>query len=193
MLASAGEQVSFDDAGTQIDAQGECTNTDSDSAVCSSSGASLSIPSVLLGDGGDEARIASESARLFRVRGGSGDDRLHGGESGDYLFAGPGDDQLYGGGQTDRLFAGPGDDFVDGGFGGDTINGGGGRDELLAGELANDFQTDSIKDGDRDRSADDDRIVGHPDRTYVTYRARRQPVTIDLATGVAGAEGERDE
>jgi Ca2+-binding RTX toxin-like protein len=127
------------------------------------------------------------------VRGGPGDDRLYGGNSGDYLFAGPGDDQLYGGNESDRLFAGPGNDLVDGGTGGDTINGGGGRDELRAGELANDFQTDAIADGDGDESADDDRIVGHPGRTVVIYRARRRPLMIDLAAGTAGAKGERDE
>jgi hypothetical protein len=169
-----GEEVAFEDSAAAIEAQGECTNTSPNRAVCSSSDASLSLRPVLLGDGSDQLRIDADASRTIRARGG------------------PGDDRLYGGSDTEYLFAGPGDDLVDGGPGGDTINGGGGRDELRAGELANDFATDFIEDGDEDRSADDDTIVGHPDRTYVTYRARRRRVMIDLAAGVAGARGERD-
>lgn len=171
----ADADVVFDDAGAPIEARGdECTNTSPRRVVCSSSDDSLSLRPVLLGDGGDQVRIETDITNSARARGG------------------PGDDRLYGSDGTDYLFGGPGDDLVDGGSYGDTIDGGGGRDELRAGELGDDFTTDIIKDGDRDRTANSDTIVGNPDQTYLTYKARKRPITIDLAAGTAGADGEND-
>lgn len=169
-----GDEVAFDDAGAAIDAQGECTNTGPNRAVCSSAGASLSIRPVSLGDGGDRVRIETEATGGIRARGGPGDDRLFGGDG------------------TDYLFAGPGDDLVDGGRSGDTINGGGGRDELRAGERASAYEFDFIEDGDSDRAPDSDTIVGHADQTTLSYRSRTRPVVVDLSSGIGGADGEVD-
>ncbi|MBZ9648143.1 hypothetical protein K9B33_11340 [Sphingobium sp. 3R8] len=66
------------------------------------------------------------------IRGGSGDDRLLAGDSGDDLFGGDGDDLLTGGVLDDWLFGGSGNDILDAGGGsGNVLMGGSGDDQLV--------------------------------------------------------------
>ncbi|HYD67955.1 calcium-binding protein [Azospirillum sp.] len=95
------------------------------------------------GDGFDTAYIQGiagatvdlGAARIERVFGGAGDDRLSAQSvgSGLYVNGGDGDDQLTGGSGADTLVGGDGDDVVSAGDGDDTITGGAGADQLVAG------------------------------------------------------------
>ncbi len=86
-----------------------------------------------------EPRADASSGRIV---GGSGDDRLRGGETEeiivgrrgeDTLRAGDGDDLARGGGGADRLAGQRGDDLLIGGPGADHLRGGGGADALRGG------------------------------------------------------------
>lgn len=62
------------------------------------------------------------------IRGGSGADRLYGGDRNDLLDGGPGADTLYGRSGNDRLLGGSGNDRLSGGLGRNRNNGGSGTD-----------------------------------------------------------------
>lgn len=81
-----------------------------------------------------------------------------------------------------EVLAGPGDDVVGGHDGADLLLGGGGTDWLAAGEGA-----DRIDGG-----SGDDLLDGGAGRDLVTYASRRADVTVDLARGTGGANGEAD-
>ena len=68
-----------------------------------------------------------------RLQGGDGDDIIYGGDGKDTIFGKGGSDELYGGGGNDAIDAGIGDDEVEGGSGNDRINGGPGADFLDGG------------------------------------------------------------
>jgi hypothetical protein len=170
------QRAVLEDHSAEIKAIGGCTNLSPHIAVCDPPDAFGRIEAGL-GDGNDTGRIDSSDQYhpVTRLDGGAGDDSLQGGVG------------------TDNLLGGPGDDLVDGGAGGDTINGGGGRDQLRAGAVSDGF--DTIEDGETDADATADVIVGNGEgyyQTMVSYRERRQPVTVDLKNGTAGAPGEGD-
>ena len=169
-----GEEVAFEDAGAEIEPGDHCVSDGPSRVVCSSSGDGLSFTRVVLGDGDDAVRFEYDRDRLIRVWGEDGNDTLEGGTSGE------------------RLYGGPGDDLVDGGANTDTVNGGGGSDELRGGEPATPYEFDFIVDGERDGAAASDTIVGNPGQSSLSYASRREPVTVDLPAGVAGAPGEQD-
>ena len=90
---------------------------------------------------------------------------------------------------------GPGDDILDlgQGFASGTLDGGSGRDELHSGQYGG-----ILRDGDRDGATGDagpgpDLLIGGPsDYDTVSYEERTNPVSVDLAGGAAGADGEGD-
>ena len=166
------EEVVFEDLGAEIEVRGACTSTGPNRAVCSA-GDDRRFKWIELGDGDDQLRI--EDGSLIEVWGGEGNDTLQGG-------SGP-----------ERLDGGLGDDLVDGGAGIDTIIDPGGSDELRAGGPGTPFEHDNIIDSESDESAASDTFVGHSGRVNLNaYASRREPVTVDLRAGVAGAAGERD-
>jgi RTX calcium-binding nonapeptide repeat (4 copies) len=78
---------------------------------------------------GRDKFVASPRFRLpLRVLGGSGPDRLVGGNKNDTILAGRGPDRLLGGRGADVLYGKPGRDLLDGGSGSDRIFGGAGKD-----------------------------------------------------------------
>ncbi len=105
--------------------------------------------------------IVSNTTRLSdisRVRawGRAGNDRievidlalmamLHGGEGDDELTGGAGDDRLLGGRGNDKLTGGSGNDFLVGGSGADRIVGSAGHDILVAGDVANHFTDEGLR------------------------------------------------
>jgi hypothetical protein len=170
-----GDQVTFEDAGAEIEPRGHCTSDGPSRVVCSSSGDSLRFRRVELGDGDDRVQIETDDdLGLTRVSGGDGNDTLQGADP------------------PERLAGGSGDDLVDGGAGSDTIIGGGGSDELRGGEPATPYEFDFIRDGERDGEAASDTIIGHPAQSSFSYALRTKRVTVDLPAGVAGARGEHD-
>jgi hypothetical protein len=90
---------------------------------------------------------------------------------------------------------GSGDDVLDlgQGFASGALNGGGGRDELRGGQFGG-----VLSDGDRDGAPGDagpgpDLLIGGPSQyDTVSYEQRTEPVSVDLAGGTAGADGEDD-
>lgn len=64
------------------------------------------------------------------VRGGTGHDRLDGGQHDDHVWGGRGDDTVLGAGEQDHLWGGVGDDTVDGDSGTDRLWGGAGDDRV---------------------------------------------------------------
>ena len=97
--------------------------------------------SLLSGDSGNDRITGTDSDDYIigfegndRLSGGEGDDVLVGGEGNDRLNGGDGDDLLFGGEGNDRLSGGEGDDVLVGGEGNDRLNGGDGDDLLFGGE-----------------------------------------------------------
>lgn len=84
----------------------------------------------------------------FSILGGSGNDRLKGGRSDDFVHGGAGDDRIDGGKGDDALHGGAGDDRIDGDDGDDWISGGAGRDDLTGGDGKDVFHFDG-NDADR--------------------------------------------
>ena len=76
---------------------------------------------------GDNVTATSEV-----VIAGSGNDRLTGNASENYLYGEGGNDRIDGAGAADRLFGGAGRDTLTGGRGADSLDGGEGADKLLA-------------------------------------------------------------
>ena len=70
---------------------------------------------------------------------------LHGGEGDDELIGGAGDDRLLGGRGNDKLTGGSGNDFLVGGRGADRIVGSAGHDILVAGDVANHFTEEALR------------------------------------------------
>ncbi len=76
------------------------------------------------------------------INGGEGNDKIHGGQRGDYINGGGGDDQLFGGNGNDviyglsgrdRMSGDGGADYLDGNAGNDDVNGNGGNDVVIGG------------------------------------------------------------
>lgn len=89
------------------------------------------------GPGDDSVVVASDVPIPVTLRGGPGNDRLHGGGGDDKLVGGPGNDVLRGRSGSDSLFGGPGADRLSGGPGDDVLHGGPGFDALLGGSGKN--------------------------------------------------------
>jgi Ca2+-binding RTX toxin-like protein len=108
-------------------------------------------------------------SRYDEIHGGGGDDLLDGGGYNDRLFGEDGDDRLLGGDGDDVLEDGPGADHSDGGTGWDLM----------------------VQPADPDSG---DRFVGGDQRDEVSYRARSEPVQVELGDPRApqGAAGEGD-
>jgi Ca2+-binding RTX toxin-like protein len=105
---------------------------------------------------------------------------------------GAGDDRLSGtGSRSVRMVAngGPGGDVLTGTVGDDQLDGGGGgHDELRGGDGA-----DTLSDGDASGAGDSDVLDGGGESfDAVSYARRSAAVTIDLARGVGGEQGEND-
>lgn len=120
-------------------------------------------------DGDDGVRV-SRGASHVRIHAGDGDD--------DVVVEGAVTTLLDGGAGADRLTGAP--------TALNRFEGGPGADVQLGGSSWDTF----------DEGSDDgvpDRIDGGGGRDRVTYQARTAPLTIDLAAGVGGVPGERDE
>ncbi len=101
--------------------------------------------------------------------GGSGSDRLYGGEDNDVLDGGSDADRMWGGAGRDLLLGAGGSDDLFGGLGSDTLEGGAGKDALSGGDGADTFVfrlgavDDTLTDFDRlsgDRIQIDDALWG---------------------------------
>ncbi|RYG34637.1 MAG: hypothetical protein EON93_07760, partial [Burkholderiales bacterium] len=104
---------------------------------------------VISGGSGDDKLSGGQGADT--INGGSGDDTLVGRSGADTLNGGSGDDILKGGSDNDRLNGGSGDDMLSGGSGDDVLDGGAGDDVLSGGSGADIFRFgagDSITDFD---------------------------------------------
>lgn len=103
-----------------------------------------------------------------------------------FVDGGNGDDQIVLGdlldGTTTEVHAGTGNDLVFGGDGSDLLLGEGGRDGIAAGPGADRL----------DGGAGDDVLQGGAGLDRVSYESREAPVTVDLAAGTGGAQGESD-
>ena len=93
------------------------------------------------GDGGGTIRIGNmslaefkESGVGFTIRGGDGDNTLHGAFGRDKIYGGKGDDTLKGKRRDDELYGQDGDDTLYGGKGNDIMFGGAGNDYLGGGK-----------------------------------------------------------
>jgi Ca2+-binding RTX toxin-like protein len=104
-------------------------------------------------------------------------DTLNGGNGNDLLIGRGGNDALNGFDGADRLFGGAGADVLNAGSGDDEVFGGAGNDKVVGGS-----------------GLGDDHYDGEAGIDTVTYASATQPVTVNLATGVAtGAEIGTDE
>ncbi len=102
------------------------------------------------GDGGGTVQIGGMSLARFKelgigfdIRGGDGDNKLHGAFGRDKIYGGAGDDTIRGHNGNDRLYGQDGDDTLRGGKGADTLHGGDGGDTLFGGKGA-----DTLHGGD---------------------------------------------
>ena len=122
------------------------------------------------GHGKDENDDTTDDANSSddAIRGGEGNDKLHGdegdnslyGEAGkDTLRGGSGDDDLFGGEGNDKLHGNSGDDFISGGLGNDFLRGGSGNDTLLGG-LGDDNLRGGKGDDTFEGGAGDDNLRG---------------------------------
>ena len=115
----------------------DSSDFDPGSGVTQMSAVSCEI-NVYAGSGDDFVDVSGLTQALVTVRGGDGDDVLHGAETGssfgDRLFGEAGNDVLEGGGGDDQLDGGTGDDRIDGGKGNDRIVAGTGDDLLILGQ-----------------------------------------------------------
>jgi len=105
-------------------------------------------------EGGDGDDDIDGGSGKDKIHGHDGDDTLNGGDGGDKIDGGDGDDTITGGGGKDKIGGGDGDDDIDGGDGGDKIDGDDGNDTIrgMAGR-------DKIRGGDGDddlEGGDDD-------------------------------------
>jgi Ca2+-binding RTX toxin-like protein len=141
---------------------------------------------VTAGPGDDRVRLGDAG----EVSGGAGDDRVDGSPYYDVLRGGPGRDVLRGGGHGDYADGGAGDDVLRGGAGDDMLLGGGhGGADVLDGGAGGDV----LEDGDLSTDAGPDVLTGGPGEDEAgSYRDRDVPVSIDLAAGRAGQDGEGD-
>ena len=107
--------------------------------------------------------------------GGSGNDKLDGGDGNDLLNGGEGDDKLIGGTGKDTLLGGDGDDKLYGGRDADTLTGGAGKDQFV-------FNT-------RGLSTDPDTITdfGHGDDQIIFDRAVFKAFAGDAAGALSAA------
>jgi hypothetical protein len=123
-----------------------------------------------LGKGNDRLDLSGIRTPAFgtRVLGGAGNDTAIAPRGGGTLDGGAGNDLLIGSSAADDLGGGPGRDRVDARGGNDLIRDGEGRGPFAT-----------------------DRNDGGPGKDTISY-AGRGPVTIDLASGRAGAAGEND-
>ncbi|MEG4634793.1 S8 family serine peptidase, partial [Microcoleus sp. AR_TQ3_B6] len=146
---------------------------------------------------GDELITISEAGGDVILGTGIGNDYLDGAEGNDTLDGGEGNDTLLGGAGDDSLWAGKDNDIINGGDGKDSLYGDEGNDSLFGG-AGNDFLfgnegNDTLDGGDGDDSLNgglgNDSIVGGAGIDTVSYAILPSPVNINLATGVAIAEG----
>lgn len=102
----------------------------------------------LLGKDGNDILITNQNSLSVTIKGGAGDDEIHGSLNDDvHLSGGAGRDTIYGYAGADILNGNGGRDHLYGGDGIDTISGGGGRDiisggddgDILSGGNGNDF------------------------------------------------------
>ncbi|MGB3267182.1 MAG: S8 family serine peptidase [Microcoleus sp.] len=146
---------------------------------------------------GDELITVADAEGTVILGTGIGNDYLDGGDGNDTLDAGEGNDTLLGGAGDDSLWAYEGDDILNGGDGNDTLDGGDGNDSLLGGagndSLFGGEDNDTLDGGDGDDSLNgglgNDSIVGGAGIDTVSYATLPSPVNINLATGIAIAEG----
>jgi Ca2+-binding RTX toxin-like protein len=100
---------------------------------------------------------------------------------------------LRGGGGNDFMANGAGTipSLIDGGSGNDTLVGGMGNDTLLGGS-GNDRLCGCAGDDLLDGGTGDDSIMGGDGNDTVTYASRVRRVTVNLAEGTGGQDGEHD-
>jgi len=94
-----------------------------------------------------------------RLRGGTGDDEMHGGLGDDILNGGAGEDEMYGDEGVDRMFGNTGDDTMSGGEGNDRMLGQSGND-TMSGDDGRDYMSGGTGNDTIDGGAGVDKIVG---------------------------------
>ncbi|WP_178090656.1 type I secretion C-terminal target domain-containing protein, partial [Pseudomonas sp. SJZ079] len=119
---------------------------------------------------GGSSATASNSVKVDKTAGTSGDDWLEGTSGNDTLNGGAGHDVLIGKAGNDTLLGGDGNDLIFGGSGNDTLTGGSGADKFVwkAGDTGNDRITD-FNVGQGDRIDIHDLLVGETDATIDNY------------------------
>jgi serralysin len=105
-------------------------------------------PALVLVEGGNDV-----------LRGGAGDDEVHGNAGNDTLNGGTGDDALYGDQGNDNMSGDDGDDQMSGGAGNDSLLGGNG-DDVLNGDDGQDYLAGGAGDDELNGGAGVDKIVG---------------------------------
>ena len=157
--------------------EAHATDTDPDTSAQSSAVAATTINVSYGGveDGND------------KLRGGRGDDQIHGGGGDDDIRGDQGDDILYGDAGDDKIKGGDGDDIIIGGAGDDELSGGKGNDTFLF-NLNEDIGSDIVKDfklGDELRfegpefTHDDVEIVQDGKDTIITFDGSDVEITLN--------------
>lgn len=114
---------------------------------------SVTVPTVIYGDSGDDSLSAMEGPTTLiggdgddtlysdifstisnRMDGGAGDDSITGTGGNDTIFGRSGNDSISSGGGNDRVYGGDGDDTLLGGEGRDYLYAGAGADHLIGGD-----------------------------------------------------------
>lgn len=123
-------------------------SVDAFAAIDANAAVLIREPALTLVEGGNDV-----------LRGGAGDDEIHGNAGNDVLNGGTGDDALYGDQGNDNISGDDGNDQMYGGTGNDSLLGGNGHDELNGGDgqdyLAGGAGNDQLNGG-----AGVDKIVG---------------------------------
>ena len=93
------------------------------------------------------------------LRGGAGDDLIHGNEGDDDINGGTGDDALHGDDGNDNVMGGDGDDLMTGGEGDDALQGQNGAD-VISGDAGKDYLNGGAGDDALSGGAGNDKLVG---------------------------------
>jgi Ca2+-binding RTX toxin-like protein len=171
------ETVVFEDTGATISPGAGCVASSPQRVVCTLDTSHTTGLAVTLGDRDDTAQLL-----------GNAFGRTDGGPGADVITGGPGGGSIYGG---------PDDDRIEGGESGSYLNGGTGRDMIAGGDDEEDCRTthgecDYLAGGDAPGQPERDVFTG-AGKDIVDYEGRQEQITVDLAKGVGGAQGEGDE
>jgi hypothetical protein len=113
-VSVSGSTVTVTDTGAALTSSGPgCAPAGSNTVTCTNGGSGGQIDWVAIGTSDQDDSVTLSGAIPSWVDGGSGNDRLVGGDSSDWLFGNSGDDSLDGGTGADLLSGGDGADTAD--------------------------------------------------------------------------------